>query len=128
MYMTIGGRKTRKNRKRTSGGASGFLGALGLNAPVFEKKDGVSLSYNSKAITCDVCSNNNYLEIQSSINKSKVRGFVRDAIFGEDSGEIDNTSITLYVCQTCGYCKIVRNNGKQLIVSGPVAAAAATSG
>jgi hypothetical protein len=107
-------RKTRKNQKKQGGG---LFSGLGLNAPVFENKNAVSLSYNSNPIKCDVCGNIDFTEIQSSIDKSKVRTFVREAVFGDGSENIDNTSVILYVCQTCGNCRMVRNNGQQKITA-----------
>ena len=91
-------RKNRRNQKKTGG-----------LAPLFENNTPVSLSYNGTDVNCDVCSSNNYLTIQSSIDKSKLRTVVRDMFFGENSGELDNTSVIMYVCNICGNCRITRN-------------------
>lgn len=69
----------------------------------------VSLSYNGEPVLCDICKQNNYEETIGTIDKSKVRTAIRDFFLGSESGNIDNTSVIQYFCNTCGLCKIIRN-------------------
>ena len=75
----------------------------------------VKLIYNSNDVNCEVCGNNNYTETTGTISKSKVRQGFGDIFFGEAAEVIDNTSVIVYTCNTCGLCKIIRNKDPILI-------------
>jgi hypothetical protein len=86
----------------------------------FSSSTPVKLSYNGKDIPCDVCGINNYTENTGTISKSKVRQGFGGIFFGEAAEVIDNTSIIVYTCNTCGLCKIIRNKDPILITAQPV--------
>ena len=44
-----------------------------------------------------------------------MRSTVGQFIFGDYAGTIDNTSLLLYVCKQCGYCRIVRDRSDKKI-------------
>jgi len=90
-------RKIIKNKTRRINGGKSF------------SEGNVKLQYKNKDIKCSLCGENNYEEVIGSINKSKVRTGVRNFIFGSDSGDIDNTSVITYFCNTCGFCLMIRN-------------------
>jgi hypothetical protein len=69
----------------------------------------VKITYKEKEILCEICSSNNYTENTGTISKSKVRQGVGNVLFGEAAEVLDNTSVIIYTCNTCGLCKIVRN-------------------
>ena len=75
----------------------------------FASSKPVTLSYNNNPVNCDVCKSNNYTEVTGTIDKSKVRSGVGQFFFGEAAEILDNTSVLIYTCNTCGMCKIVRN-------------------
>jgi hypothetical protein len=94
-----GGRKTKKTR----GGKT------------FSSSKPVKLHYKEKEIKCHVCESNNYTENTGTISKSKVRQGLGEVVFGEAAEILDNTSVIIYTCNTCGLCKIVRNKNPILI-------------
>ena len=106
--------KTRRNTKK--GGKSRKL----RGGKTFSSSNPVKLNYNGKDITCDICGTNNYTENTGTISKSKVRQGLGDIFFGEAAEIIDNTSIIIYTCNTCGLCKIIRNKDPILINAQPV--------
>ena len=75
----------------------------------------VPLSYNGKLILCEICNHKYYEEISGTLGKSKMRSTVGQFIFGDYAGTIDNTSLLLYVCKQCGYCRIVRDRSDKKI-------------
>lgn len=83
----------------------------------FSSSNPVKLNYNGKDITCDVCNSNNYTETTGTISKSKVRQGFGNMFFGEAAEVIDNTSIIVYTCNTCGLCKIIRNKDPLMIIA-----------
>ena len=97
-------RKGRKTRKLRGG-------------KTFSSSQPVKLNYNGKDILCEVCSSNNYTETTGTIDKSKVRQGVGNFFFGEAADIIDNTSVIVYTCNTCGLCKIIRNKDPILITA-----------
>lgn len=99
-------KNTRKTRKR--GGKT------------FANNRPVSLNYNANPIKCDVCASNNYTEIIGTIDKSKVRSGFGQFFFGEAAEILDNTSIIIYTCNTCGMCKIIRNKDPIVISATPL--------
>ena len=106
--------KTRRNNKK--GGKTRKL----KGGKTFSSSSPVKLNYNGKDITCEVCSSNNYTETTGTISKSKVRQGFGDMFFGEAAEVIDNTSVIVYTCNTCGLCKIIRNKDPLLINAQPV--------
>ena len=86
----------------------------------FSSSTPVKLNYNGKDITCEICNSNNYIENTGTISKSKVRQGLGNIFFGEAAEVIDNTSVIIYTCNTCGLCKIIRNKDPILISSQPV--------
>ena len=76
---------------------------------MFGSNQSVQLSYQNNLINCEVCAANNYTENTGTISKSKVRQGVGNVLFGEAAEVLDNTSVLIYTCNTCGLCKIVRN-------------------
>jgi hypothetical protein len=106
--------KTHRNNKK--GGKSRKLRGgktLSSNTPV-------KLNYNGKDIICEICNSNNYTENTGTISKSKVRQGLGDIFFGEAAQVLDNTSVIIYTCNTCGLCKIIRNKDPILINAQPV--------
>jgi len=99
---------TYKNRKTAKKKYKGGKTTSDGNVPLF---------YNGKPIPCTICGANNYEEVIGTINKSKARTIVRNFFFGSDTGEIDNTSIITYFCNTCGYCVMIRNKDQLLITT-----------
>jgi hypothetical protein len=83
----------------------------------FASNKNVQLFYNNTEISCDVCKENNYKETIGTIDKSKVRSGVGQFFFGEAAEILDNTSIIIYTCNTCGLCKIIRNKDPIRIVA-----------
>ena len=77
----------------------------------------VQLFYNNASIGCEVCKENNYKETIGTIDKSKVRSGVGQFFFGDAAEILDNTSIIIYTCNTCGLCKIIRNKDPIRIVA-----------
>ena len=75
----------------------------------FASNKPVSLKYNGNDVKCSVCGTNNYTEVIGTIDKSKVRSGFGQFFFGETAEILDNTSIILYTCNTCGMCQIIRN-------------------
>ena len=67
-------RKTRKNIIASRGGQ------------MFSSGNNVKLSYKGKDVKCTICSNNDYEEVTSTINKSKVKGINLPESFGKLSG------------------------------------------
>ena len=106
--------KTRRNNKK--GGKSRKL----RGGKTFSSSTPVKLNYNGKDITCEICNSNNYIENTGTISKSKVRQGLGNIFFGEAAEVIDNTSVIIYTCNTCGLCKIIRNKDPILISSQPV--------
>jgi len=106
--------KTRRNSKK--GGKT----RKRKGGKTFSSSVPVQLTYNTVEVKCDVCSSNNYTEFTGSIDKSKVRQGVGQMFFGQAADVLDNTSIIIYICNTCGMCKIIRNKDPLLIVSNPV--------
>lgn len=106
--------KTSRNNKK--GGKSRKL----RGGKTFSSSTPVKLNYNGKDITCEVCNSNNYTENTGTISKSKVRQGLGGIFFGEAAEVIDNTSVIIYTCNTCGLCKIIRNKDPILISSQPV--------
>ena len=80
----------------------------------------VPLSYNGKLILCEICNHKYYEEISGTLGKSKLRSTAGQFIFGDYAGTIDNTSLLLYVCKQCGYCRIVRDNKGTMITTNDV--------
>ena len=105
---------TRKYNKK-GGKTRRFRGGktFGSNGPV-------KLNYNSKEITCDICGSNNYKETIGTLDKSKVRSGVGQFFFGDAAGVLDNTSVIIYTCNTCGLCKMIRYKDPIQIISQPV--------
>jgi len=75
----------------------------------FASSKPVTLSYNNNPILCDVCKSTSYTEVIGTIDKSKVRSGIGQFFFGEAAEILDNTSVIIYTCNTCGMCKIIRN-------------------
>jgi len=86
----------------------------------FASSKPVSLKYSDKAIVCDVCGSNNYTETIGAIEKSKVRSGVGQFFFGDTAQILDNTSIIMYTCNTCGMCKVIRNQDPIRITASPL--------
>ena len=86
----------------------------------FSSSSPVKLNYNNTEVKCNVCDNNNYTEFTGTIDKSKVRQGFGQMFFGEAADVLDNTSIIIYICNTCGMCKIIRNKDPLLIVASPI--------
>ena len=106
--------KTLRNNKK--GGKSRKL----RGGKTFSSSTPVKLNYNGKDITCEICNSNNYTENTGTISKSKVRQGLGDIFFGEAAQVLDNTSVIIYTCNTCGLCKIIRNKDPILINVQPV--------
>lgn len=106
--------KTHRNNKK-SGKSRKLRGGK-----TFSSSTPVKLNYNGKDITCEVCNSNNYTENTGTISKSKVRQGLGGIFFGEAAEVIDNTSVIIYTCNTCGLCKIIRNKDPILINAQPV--------
>ena len=77
----------------------------------------VKLNYNGNDLNCQVCSSNNYTETIGALGKSKVRQGLGGLFFGEAAEVIDNTSVIIYTCNTCGLCKIIRNKDPISIIA-----------
>ena len=86
-----------------------------IGGKTFSSSKPVKINYKEKEITCDVCGSNNYTETTGTIGKSKVRQGLGEVVFGEAAEIIDNTSVIVYTCNTCGLCKFVRNKNPMLI-------------
>lgn len=80
----------------------------------------VPLNYDGKLIFCEICNHKYYEEIYGTLGKSKTRSTVGQFIFGDIAGTIDNTSLVLYVCKKCGYCRIIRDKKGTLITTADV--------
>ena len=93
-----GGKMTKTKRARNFKGGK-----------TFASSSSVKLNYNGADVNCDVCRNNNYTEVIGAIEKSKVRSGIGHFFFGETAEILDNTSIIMYTCNTCGLCKVIRN-------------------
>jgi hypothetical protein len=109
--------KTRRNNKK--GGKSRKLRKL-IGGKTLSSSTPVKLNYNGKDIICEICNSNNYTENTGTISKSKVRQGLGDIFFGEAAQVLDNTSVIIYTCNTCGLCKIIRNKDPILINAQPV--------
>jgi len=92
-------KKFRHNKNKTAKHVGGLTIGRG-NVPLY---------YNNNELFCDVCKTNNYEEIPSAIDKSKFREVLTSMFFGNNTQTIDNTSVIMYVCNTCGNCRIIRN-------------------
>jgi hypothetical protein len=106
--------KSRRNNKK--GGKTRRL----KGGKTFSSSVPVQLTYNNKEVICDVCSSNNYKEFTGSIDKSKVRQGFGQMFFGETADVLDNTSVIIYICNTCGMCKIIRNRDPLQIIAKPL--------
>lgn len=95
--------KTFKHNKTIKGGKT------------FSSSRPVHLHYNGAEVPCDVCGKNLYKENTGTIGKSKMRSLMGQFIFGSLADALDNTSIILYSCQTCGMCRLVKNSGSRKI-------------
>ena len=81
----------------------------------FSARKPVKLHYNNIEVKCDVCGHNYYRENTGTIGKSKMRALMGQFIFGSLADALDNTSIILYSCETCGMCRLVKNSGSRKI-------------
>jgi hypothetical protein len=81
----------------------------------FSARKPVQLHYNGIEVPCDVCGQNLYKENTGTIGKSKMRALMGQFIFGSLADALDNTSIILYSCETCGMCRLVKNSGSRKI-------------
>jgi hypothetical protein len=106
--------KTRRNNKKYSKTKKIRGGKT------FSSSTPVKLNYNSKDIVCEICNNNNYTETTGALGKSKVRQGFGGLFFGEAAEIVDNTSVIIYTCNTCGLCKIIRNKDPLVIIAQPV--------
>lgn len=86
-----------------------------IGGKTFSSSKPVKLNYKEKELKCEACESNNYTETTGTISKSKVRQGLGEVVFGEAAEIIDNTSVIIYTCNTCGLCKIVRNKEPLLI-------------
>ncbi len=109
--------KTRRNNKK--GGKLRKTRKL-IGGKTLSSSTPVKLNYNGKDIICEICNSNNYTENTGTISKSKVRQGLGDIFFGEAAQVLDNTSVIIYTCNTCGLCKIIRNKDPILINAQPV--------
>jgi hypothetical protein len=80
----------------------------------------VKLSYNGNELKCTICGTNNYEEVIGSINKSKARTIIRNFLLGSETGDVDNTSVITYFCNTCGLCKMIRNKDPLQIIAAKI--------
>jgi hypothetical protein len=103
--------KTRRNIKK--GGKT----KKQRGGKTFATSKPVKLNYNGHDLNCQVCNSNNYTETIGALGKSKVRQGLGGLFFGEAAEVIDNTSIIIYTCNTCGLCKIIRNKDPISIVA-----------
>lgn len=86
-----------------------------IGGKTFSSSKPVQLKYKEKDINCDICGSNHYTENTGTISKSKARQGVGQVFFGEAAEILDNTSIIIYTCNTCGLCKIIRNKEPLMI-------------
>jgi hypothetical protein len=86
----------------------------------FSSNNPVNLYYNNEQIFCYVCGHNTYSETIGTINKSKARSGATQFFFGDVADVLDNTSIILYNCNHCGFCKMVRNKDPLMIIASDV--------
>ena len=86
-----------------------------IGGKTFSSSKPVKLHYKEKEIICHVCESNNYTENTGTISKSKFRQGLGEAVFGEAAEILDNNSVIIYTCNTCGLCKIIRNKEPLLI-------------
>jgi len=108
--------RTRKNLKRAGGMTAKRQGGIAGFAPIFESDKSKKLMFNgTQEVLCELCKSNSYVETFSSMDKSKTRTIVREFVFGDSSENLDNTSVILYTCNTCGLCKIVRNKDVKIV-------------
>jgi hypothetical protein len=103
--------KTNRRRNRNSA-TKKFRGGK-----TFASNKSVKLTYLGKSLPCEICQNETYEEIIGTLDKSKVRSGVGQLFFGDMAGIVDSTSVLIYVCKTCGYCRIIRNKDPIKIIA-----------
>jgi len=99
--------KTKNENKRTrkiykdekKGGIFGFLTTKKQNKLNYPN---VSLNYNGKNILCDVCQNDSFYKMDTSVDRSKTATIILG-----DYGDIVSHPLKMYVCINCLNCKFV---------------------
>ncbi len=102
LYMN----KSIKNIKPTY--SKTFSGGKSTGTPV-------ELEYKGAAVNCRVCGENQYKEYSGTIGRSKVRSLVGLFFLGDLIDTLDNSSILLYTCITCGTSRIVKDDKRRQI-------------
>jgi predicted RNA-binding Zn-ribbon protein involved in translation (DUF1610 family) len=80
----------------------------------------VELEYKGTAVNCRVCGENEYKEYSGTIGRSKVRALAGMFFFGDLIDTLDNSSILLYTCITCGTARIVKDGKRRQITASPI--------
>ena len=76
------------------------------NANTNKNTDGlVKISYNGKAINCEICGENNYKEIFVSVNRSKTFDVVATLAGLGSANSTAGHPLTMYLCRTCNNCR-----------------------
>ena len=101
-------KKTRKNLK------------WGVGGKTLSSSEPVKLTYEQRDINCEICGSNNYTENTGTLNKSKVRSGLGHMFFGDIADVVDNTSVIIYTCNKCSYCRMVRNLDKRLVIANKI--------
>ena len=98
--------KTMKNKK--GGGFFDFFSSNKTTSDDNTNKstDGlVKISYNDKAINCEVCGKNNYKEIFVSVNRSKLFDVASTFLGLGSANSTAGHPLTMYLCRTCNNCR-----------------------
>lgn len=89
--------KTRKQKKQIGTGI--FNKTSSFNYPMFQ------LAYDNKIISCEICTNNKFHKIDTSVERSKTAVILSDIFLGDDSNQIISHPLTMYKCSNCHNCK-----------------------
>ena len=60
-------------------------------------------------VKCALCANNVFMMRNGTIGKSKLGNVANDIVFGENSNNVMDISITCYFCSNCGNSIIIRD-------------------